>query len=350
MLLRVVRRTDIMKLKLAATCRGTVAPLRRIAALGVTALGVTALGLLLVVMACWLPVTVGADDARPWEATAAEENGDPRVELTLVSDRSQVVAGESFRVGLRFIMDPHWHVYFRNPGEAALATEVTFTQTRGAEVGELRWPVPQRLVDPSGTITTFGYEESVLLFAQATASGEPGRSIHVVAEADFLVCKVDCIPGRASLSLDVAVGEASQPSPDTDAFDALEARLPMRLPAARVALEVSEPLAPGSETEATFRIVACDAAGRRDDRDECQALAPLDNAEDMFFPDRIPSLTVAMTSARRLTDGDLIIRLKLLAGAGRPRRRADSLGHLGCRDRFGPNRVRGSGASAARGL
>jgi len=211
-----------------------------------------------------------------WRATAAEEAGDPRVELELLADRASVVPGERFRVGVRFVLDPHWHVYFRNPGEAAIGTEVVF-EAEGAEVGELRWPAPARLVDPSGTITTFGYEEAVLLGAEATADAGVTGELTVRATADFLVCKIDCIPGRVELERTLAV-DGSVPSESAAAFDATWDRLPA--PAAAAFAEPVDPI----PSNATVQLsVVVNGEG---------ALEPPADPRAAFFPDRIRGATV----------------------------------------------------------
>ena len=119
--------------------------------------------------------------------TALEE-GEPRIRVSLVGDRS----GDALRVGVHFEPDEHWHVYWKNPGESGVATEVLLD---GATFGEIQWPIPQRYEAP-GPIYTYGYDE-VVLFASTPAPSEP---IEVSADIDFLVCQVDCIPARVLLS------------------------------------------------------------------------------------------------------------------------------------------------------
>ncbi len=232
-------------------------------------------------------------------ATAAEEDGDPRVEVELITDRARVAPGESLRVGVRFVLDPHWHVYFRNPGEAAIGTEVLFAG-EGAEVGALRWPTPERLRDPSGTIVTFGYEQEVILGARAQVA-EDAQRVHVTADADFLVCKVDCIPGRVVLDRTIPVGP-SEPSAAAPALDAYEAALPLDLDAAgRPALEWEPPrLEAGASATVPLRI-------------RCDDCAPPAEAAGALFPDRLTGLRAAATEVRR-EGGGLVVDVRLEAG------------------------------------
>src|SRR5262250_2054351 len=66
-----------------------------------------------------LPVPDGA------HATAAPDSVKPRIELRLLVDPTPA-PGRVARVGVLFTLDPGWHVYWRNPGEAGLPTRLAF--------------------------------------------------------------------------------------------------------------------------------------------------------------------------------------------------------------------------------
>lgn len=140
--------------------------------------------------------------------TALEE-GEPRIRVSLVADRQ----GDELRVGVHFEPDEHWHVYWKNPGESGVSTEVVF---EGAELGEIQWPIPQRYEAP-GPIYTHGYDE-VVLFASTPAPDEP---LPVRADVDFLVCQIDCIPARVLLSSTI------EPDASSAALQRFAARVPV---------------------------------------------------------------------------------------------------------------------------
>src|SRR5690606_8983631 len=99
-------------------------------------------------------------------------------------------------------------------------------EAQGARVGALGWPAPARLVDRSGLITTFGYEGEVILSAPAQVSEDAAGEVRIEATADFLVCKVDCIPGRVSLQRTLTVGDAPRASEDAPRLADARAALP----------------------------------------------------------------------------------------------------------------------------
>lgn len=176
-----------------------------------------------------LLVAAVAQAALPASAvgSTAPDEGDPRLEGALLLDATQVKAGGDFRVGVRLRLDPDWHVYWKNPGDSGLATEVSW-DAPGVTVGELRWPFPQTFRTPDGFITTRGYHDEVLLFAPARVSESATGTLTVSAAVDALACKVHCIPAQLVLSRTLPVGPQTVPDAEfAPLFDASQARVPL---------------------------------------------------------------------------------------------------------------------------
>ncbi len=254
-------------------------------------------------------------------APAALDDGDPRVVLTLLTDHDAVRPGQALAVGVRFELDPEWHVYFRNPGEAGVGTEVTFA-SEGARFGALGWPTPARLVDPSGVVTTFGYEGEVILGAPAQVAEDAAGEVRIDATADFLVCSVACIPGRVSLHRTLTVEDAPRASEDSRRLATARAALPRTPEEAglSVALTLEQrALRPSDAARAALSVVTCEgppAAGERCLRPS----APPGGAEAAFFPDRTPSLDVEVRRVRAHPSAfaGAVIELSLQSGPDDP--------------------------------
>jgi DsbC/DsbD-like thiol-disulfide interchange protein len=55
-------------------------------------------------------------------------------------------AGDEVWAGVRFRLDPGWHVYWRNPGDSGGPPRVRWTRLPpGWSAGEIEWPAPQRM-------------------------------------------------------------------------------------------------------------------------------------------------------------------------------------------------------------
>ena len=162
--------------------------------------------------------------ARPG-AVAGER---PRpVEAGILADVSAVTPGAPFEVGVLLKIDPHWHVYWKNPGDSGLPTSVVFTLPRGFTASELKWPIPS-VLKGAGGLTDYGYEDSLLLSARVTPPPDlkPGAAVKITALASWVSCRDICIPGKAGLELEMPVSKSAE-RVNTDLFSEWSARLPV---------------------------------------------------------------------------------------------------------------------------
>lgn len=130
------------------------------------------------------------------------------VTASLVAEPAAIRPGEPFTVGIRMVMRPDWHVYWRNPGDSGLPPEVTWALPAGFTAGALDWPAPHRI--PVAHLMNFGYEGETVLLAQVTPPETlaPGRPVTLKAHLSYLVCERECVPGTADLRLTLPVAQA----------------------------------------------------------------------------------------------------------------------------------------------
>lgn len=163
-------------------------------------------------------------------SAAAEPVRTDHLRSQLVAAADVAVAGQPLRVGLRLQHDPHWHSYWRNPGDSGLPTRIELELPPGVVAGEIEWPAPRRF-DVAG-IVNFGYADTVLLpITLQLPPGLTGEAIQIRARASWLVCEVECIPGSAEYGLQLPLGDAA--SVDArwqEDFAAARAALPQPLP------------------------------------------------------------------------------------------------------------------------
>lgn len=177
-------------------------------------------GLLLLTVLC-----IVSCHARPAMANPVRTG---QVKAQLVAETTAIQAGEPFRVALRITANPHWHTYWRNPGDAGLPTRIQWDLPDGFSAGPIQWPYPQRiLVDP---LMNFGHEGDTwhLVTVTPPASLPAGTEITLTANASWLVCKEICIRESAALSLALPVSDTASPSALAAEFDAADQRLPGR--------------------------------------------------------------------------------------------------------------------------
>ena len=88
------------------------------------------------------------------------------VTARLVASVDAAAPGDTVTLGIAKEIIPHWHTYWRNPGDSGLATTAQWEVPPGVEVGALEWPAPERY--SFGPVTNYGYEGEVTLLAPLT--------------------------------------------------------------------------------------------------------------------------------------------------------------------------------------
>jgi len=106
--------------------------------------------------------------------------------------------------GLYFKLEPGWHIYWKNPGDAGEPPHIQWTLPAGITAGPIQFPAPRRL--PLGPLMDYGYENEVLFPLQLhVAEGVKPGPVTLHAKVDWLVCRESCIPGKAELEVSRSV-------------------------------------------------------------------------------------------------------------------------------------------------
>ncbi len=135
----------------------------------------------------------------------AEASKIPHGSVELVTAVNSIQSGSEFEVGLLFQLEPGWHIYWKNPGDAGQPPRLTWDLPKDLSAGEIIWPTPKRL--PVGPLLDYGYEGQVLLPIPITAQASlPASGSQVIRLGlRVQVCREVCVPGKAELALTLPV-------------------------------------------------------------------------------------------------------------------------------------------------
>jgi thiol:disulfide interchange protein DsbD len=108
--------------------------------------------------------------------------------------------GRKVWLGLQISHQSEWHTYWKNPGDSGLPTTLKWTLPAGVQAGEIAWPTPKKF--PLGDLANYGYEAVVLLPVPIQISQDwAGESLQVQLQANWLVCRRECIPQEGQFAL-----------------------------------------------------------------------------------------------------------------------------------------------------
>ena len=138
-----------------------------------------------------------------------------------ISSSASTLPGQAVETAIRMIIDPGWHGYWINPGDAGMKTSVAWQLPPGWSASEPAFPAPERFV--SGGLAGFGYHGTVLLPVTLTPPAEFQGTAMLKGELSWLTCNDNgCVPGNAVIHLQIVSGT---PTPAADARTIQSARL-----------------------------------------------------------------------------------------------------------------------------
>lgn len=155
------------------------------------------------------------------------------VKVALVAERTSVTPGQPIEVGVHWLIDKGWHLYWKNAGDSGNPPSIEWSAPTGVTVSELKWPRPTR--QPLGPLVNYGHTDELLLSATVQVpAGYKAPTLKIGVKSDWLVCHEECVLGEAELSLELPVSvEAGAPSTSAPAFLRARESLPTAWPADR---------------------------------------------------------------------------------------------------------------------
>ncbi len=161
----------------------------------------------------------------------------PQAKVRLVSRWAVAPAGADAGLGVELTLIPGWHVYWKNSGDAGYPPALELAPALGLGPATLRFPAPHRY-DLPGDLVAFGYEEHVIYPLDTRIAADAPAALALAGRLDYLVCRGECIPYTAELTLELAVGAGAEDPETAAGVDAWRARLPIPVAAATPAVTV----------------------------------------------------------------------------------------------------------------
>ena len=145
------------------------------------------------------------------------------VDLILSADTAR--PGDTVMAGIRMKMQPGWHTYWRNPGDAGIATTVAWTLPPGVTAGAIQWPVPEKIITPP--LTSYAYSDEVtLLVPLKIAAGKATGPLELKANVKWQECKDLCVLGQKEVTGSLAIGPETTPSLNASLLEIAATKLP----------------------------------------------------------------------------------------------------------------------------
>ena len=123
-------------------------------------------------------------------------------DIELLVETKEIKINEDFVVGIKFNIEPGWHVYWKNPGDSGLPASVDWQNINSVKFKNFLWPPPEKT--PEEPLMTYGYYNELVLpviFSVGSNFTDEGASQF---DIDFLICEKICIPESVSIEFDIS--------------------------------------------------------------------------------------------------------------------------------------------------
>ena len=148
---------------------------------------------------------------------------DSRIEI--LTESTSITPGDELLIGFKFTLNPGWHTYWENPGDAGEGASIKWNLPNDVSASEILWPGPQRI--PVEPLMTFGYEDEVVLLTKIYTSEATIVPLNLNALVSWYTCKEICIPQEAEVSIPIKLGNKT-PSVSKDILDQTLEEIPIQ--------------------------------------------------------------------------------------------------------------------------
>ncbi len=147
-----------------------------------------------------------------------------KTKVSLLLSHTSAKPGETITAAVRLAHDPGWHTYWRNPGDAGIATTIQWELPPGITAEAIQWPVPEKLVIAKLQDYVYSGETLLLIPLKISANAKPG-TVKLSGALDWLECNVQCVPASGKVEGSLTIGD-SKLGENAGIIDAWRDKLP----------------------------------------------------------------------------------------------------------------------------
>lgn len=137
------------------------------------------------------------------------EDGNKLVEVSLLSEFHTIDLADDFFVAVEISPKKDWHTYWRNAGDAGLATDVSFDLPDGFDIIDTLWQVPKIFYFEG--MANYGYSDKhYIIYKIKPNKAYSGKTLEIKASIRWLACKDKCLPGKAKKEMTLEIDEKAR--------------------------------------------------------------------------------------------------------------------------------------------
>jgi DsbC/DsbD-like thiol-disulfide interchange protein len=150
-------------------------------------------------------------------------NDEEHVAVSATTKHLNAHPGSTGLLAITLDMEDKWHTYWPGVSDSGYGTTLDISVPDSITLDDPIWPTPQRYLQP-GDILDHVYEDTatVLVPYKVNDDAQVGDILIFEINADYLVCKDLCLPGKGKATTTVAVVEQSTLPAQSSAHNEIE--------------------------------------------------------------------------------------------------------------------------------
>jgi DsbC/DsbD-like thiol-disulfide interchange protein len=151
--------------------------------------------------------------------------GKSNVKIELIADHEVISPGSNFRIAIKAKMSNEWYIYWKNPGDAGLATAFEWNIPDGVKLVSEKWQTPEKIFFQD--MASYGYKkEAYLYFTFHLSEDMPlDTAIDINVCTRWLECKEKCIPGSSENNIKLIISNTLK-AINQNIFDEMASKTP----------------------------------------------------------------------------------------------------------------------------
>lgn len=160
-----------------------------------------------------------------WVPSAQSADPGAQTTVKLILSHETVRPGDTVVAALEVTSNPQWHTYWRNPGDAGIATSIEWELPQGITSGAIQWPVPKKTELLS--LGSYAYDGTEYLLIPLTIGANiPVGAVQLKGKVSWLECAETCNPRDAEVQASLTIGGESKPSAAASIIEKARQSLP----------------------------------------------------------------------------------------------------------------------------
>ncbi len=147
---------------------------------------------------------------------------DKYTSIRIIAEKTPLLPNSEIIIATEITLDPHWHVYWENPGDSGLPVNIEWVAPDGFEFSDISWATPEKISYDG--LANYGYYNKVTLLQTLKTPDILPKNI--TANISMLICNEICIPENHSISINLReLGNQD----NSDYIKAAQEKLPTKL-------------------------------------------------------------------------------------------------------------------------